>query len=90
MLSQLRSTLENEEMRKRSAYATLAAVNCRMFAAQEALNGVKYGESFYKERHHVSPQPIARVVRRGELRTVRKERSAANLNRRMFVYSPDY
>lgn len=90
VISQLRSSLVNEELRKRAAYATLAAVNCRIFAAQEELNGIKYGESFYKERHHASPQPLTRVVRRSDLRTVRKERSAVSSNRRLFVYSPDY
>lgn len=89
VISQLKSTLECEEMRKRAAYATLAAVNCRMFSSQEELNNFKFGESYYKDRHQLSPQPFTRVVRRSELRSVRKEKSAALNNRRLFLFSPE-
>lgn len=88
IISQIKAAIENEDVIKYGSYATLAALNTRMFALKNELDSLKYGDSFYEERKVQSPQPNVRFSRRNELQIVRKERSRTIEKRRFGVFSP--
>jgi Ran GTPase-activating protein (RanGAP) involved in mRNA processing and transport len=87
VITQLKSLLESEEVRRRSAHATLSALNIRMLSVHDQLNILKYSEDYYKERAFFSPQPTLRTARR--FQSVRRERSPHLPPRRALFYSPN-